>query len=291
MPKVVSLFQIVVNASKLFVGLNTVFWFCFLILSKSSIMHKLILLLLFPLLTYSNFWGKTGHRVTGQIAENHLKMKTKRALNDLLDGHSLAYVSTYADEIKADRSYSKYAPWHYVNYPLGMRYEDSEKSEDGDLIVAIETCKSVVKDETRSREDRVFHLKMLVHLIGDLHQPMHASRAEDKGGNDIQVQWFGEGSNLHRVWDKNLIESYGMTYTELANELDRLSRKERKKIQEGTIYDWVDESHRICAEIYESVDVGEKLGYQYAYQYNAVVFSQLQKGGLRLAKVLNDMFR
>lgn len=254
-------------------------------------MKKTILIFfLLPILTFGNFWGKTGHRVTGQIAENHLKGKTKRALKDLLDGHSLAYVSTFADEIKADRSFSKYSPWHYVNYPLNMRYVDAEKSEYGDLVVAIERCKEIIKNENSSREERVFHLKMLIHLIGDLHQPMHASRAEDKGGNDIQVQWFGEGSNLHRVWDKNLIESYGMTYTELAFELDKVSRKERKKIQEGTIYDWVDESHQICAEIYESAEVGEKLGYQYTYKYNDLLFGQLQKGGLRLAKVLNDLF-
>ncbi len=260
-------------------------------MKHSSIMKKIILLfVLVPVLVFGNFWGKTGHRVTGHIAQNYLSGKAKRALNDLLEGHSLAFVSTYADEIKADRKYSKYSAWHYVNYSLGMRYEDSEKSEYGDIITAIEECTRVIKDKNRSREDRVFHLKMLIHLIGDLHQPMHASRAEDKGGNDIQVLWFGEGSNLHRVWDKNLIVSYGMTYTELANELDEVSRKERKKIQEGTIYDWVDESHKICAELYDSTAVGEKLGYQYAYQYNDLLFQQLQRGGLRLAKVLNDLF-
>ncbi|WP_136468385.1 S1/P1 nuclease [Flagellimonas onchidii] len=250
----------------------------------------LMLILIIPFFGVANFWGKTGHRVTGHIAEKHLTGKAKRALKDLLDGHSLAFVSTFADEIKADRAYSKFSAWHYVNYPLGMRYEDSKKSKYGDLITAIEECTRIVKNKNSSREDRVFYLKMLIHLIGDLHQPMHASRAEDKGGNDIQVQWFGEGSNLHRVWDKNLILSYGMTYTELATELDQASRKERKKIQEGTIYDWVHESHELCAEIYDSVEVGEKLGYKYGYKYNNVLFNQLQKGGLRLAKVLNDLF-
>lgn len=251
----------------------------------------IFLLLLFPIIGFGNtIWGKTGHRVTGQIAQNHLTGKAKRALTDLLDGHSLAFVSTFADDIKADRSYSKFSPWHYVNYPLGMSYVASEKSEDGDIITAIEECTAIVKNEANSREDRVFHLKMLVHLIGDLHQPMHASRAEDKGGNDIQVQWFGQGSNLHSIWDKNLIESYGMTFTELAGELDHFSKKEKKKIQEGTIYDWVDESHEICGELYDSVKVGDKLGYQYSYKYNDLLFEQLQKGGLRLAKVLNDLF-
>ncbi|MEM7486884.1 MAG: S1/P1 nuclease [Bacteroidota bacterium] len=254
-------------------------------------MNKVFFLFLFiPLAGFSNYWGKTGHRVTGHIAQNHLSGKAKRALNDLLDGHSLAFISTYADEIKADRRNSKFSPWHYVNYPLDMRYEDSEKSEFGDVVIAIKECIQTVKDENSTREDRVFHLKMLVHLVGDLHQPMHASRAADKGGNDIQLQWFGESTNLHRLWDKNLIVSYGMTYTELATELDRLPKRERKKIQEGTIYDWVHESHLLAAVLYGSVEPGEKIGYQYSYKYNDLLFEQLQKGGLRLAKVLNDLF-
>lgn len=253
--------------------------------------NLIVLLFLLPTLCLGNaIWGKTGHRVTGHIAQNHLTGKAKRTIKELLDGHSLAFVSTYADEIKADRKYSAYFAWHFVNYPLGMRYEDSEKSKYGDLIVGIEECISKIKNKENSKKVRAFHLKVLVHLIGDLHQPLHASRAEDKGGNDIQVQWFGEGSNLHRVWDKNLIESYGMTYTELATELDQVSRKERKKIQEGTIYDWVDESHVICAKLYDSAKVGQKLAYRYGYDYNEILFQQLQRGGLRLAKVLNDLF-
>lgn len=251
----------------------------------------LFLLLFFPVIVFGNtIWGKTGHRATGQIAESHLSGKTKRAINDLLDGHSLAFVSTFADDIKADRAYSKYSAWHYVNYPLGLSYKDSDKSEHGDIVTAIETCISVIKNKNSSRKDRVFHLKMLIHLIGDLHQPMHVSRAEDKGGNTIQVQWFGEGSNLHRVWDKNLIEAYGMTYTELASELENVSRKKRKELQMGTIYDWVDESHKICEGLYNSVEVGEKLGYRYSYEYNDLLLDQLQKGGLRLAKILNEVF-
>ncbi len=253
--------------------------------------HVITFLFLVPLLSYGNYWGKTGHRVTGKIAEEHLTARTKRALKDLLGGHSLAFVTTFADEIKADRSNSKFSAWHYVNYPLDMRYEDSKKSEYGDVLVGIETCIKIVRDKTSSRKDRVFYLKMLVHLIGDLHQPMHAGRGDDRGGNDIQLQWFGEGTNLHRLWDKNLIVSYGMTYTELANELDRVNRKQLKEIQKGTIYDWVQESHELAAKIYDSAKTGDKLGYQYSYAYNEIMFMQLQKGGLRLAKVLNDLFK
>ncbi|KPM31767.1 S1/P1 nuclease [Croceitalea dokdonensis DOKDO 023] len=236
-------------------------------------------------------WSKTGHRVTGHIAQKHLSRKAERAINDLLDGHSLAFAATYADEIKADRSFSKYSAWHYVNYPMDMGYEDSEKSPYGDVVQGIEFCKKVILDGASSRKDKVFHLKMLIHLIGDMHQPMHAGRAEDRGGNDIQIQWFGEGTNLHRLWDSNMINSYGMTYYELGDELEQsVSKQERKRLQEGTIYEWVDESHTLAAQVYASVSVGEDLRYQYGYQYNDLLFSQLQKAGFRLAKVLNELF-
>lgn len=236
-------------------------------------------------------WSKTGHRVTGHIAQKHLSRKAEKAINNLLDGHSLAFASTYADEIKADRSFSKYSAWHYVNYPMDMRYEDAAKSEYGDVVMGIETCKQVLLDNTSSREDKVFHLKMLIHLIGDMHQPMHAGKGEDRGGNDIQVQWFGEGTNLHRLWDSNMINSYGMTYYELGDELEQsVTKQQKKEIQEGTIYDWVDESHKAAAEVYASAEVGDNLRYQYGYQYNGLLFSQLRKGGFRLAKVLNAIF-
>lgn len=235
-------------------------------------------------------WSKTGHRVIGEVAQQHLKGKTKRALKDLLNGQSLAAVSNFADEIKADSLYRKFGPWHYANIPKGKDYGDEEPSKYGDLVIAIEECIRIVKDEKSSRDDRIFYLKMLIHFIGDLHQPMHVGRLEDKGGNDIQLQWFNQGTNLHKVWDANLINDYGMSYTELADKLPEVSKKQIKAIQEGDVYDWVEESQDVADRIYDSVEVGEKLYYRYGYVWWGTVESQLQKGGLRLAKVLNSLF-
>lgn len=238
----------------------------------------------------SMFWGKTGHRVVGQVAQEYLTGKAKRAIADLLDGNSLAEVSTFGDDIKADRSFSKFSPWHYVNYPLDKTYAEVDHSDHGDVIQGIAYCEKVLKDKNAPRADKVFYLKFLVHLVGDLHQPMHVSREEDKGGNDIQVQWFGQGSNLHRVWDSNMIDDYGMSYTELASNLEHPDRKEIKLLQEGSVTDWAQESHVLAKELYASANVGEKLGYQYSYKYWPVVEDQLLKGGIRLAKILNDIY-
>ena len=257
-------------------------------------MKNIVFLILFSVqfsFGSSVFWSKTGHRAIGKVAQEELSGRTRRAMDKLLDGQSIASISNFADEIKADRRFKEFSAWHYVNIPPGKDYFDIEPSEYGDLVVGIQKCITMVKNDKNTKEDRVFYLKMLVHLIGDLHQPMHVGRVEDKGGNDIQVQWFGKGSNLHRVWDSNMINDYGMSYTELATSLPKLDKQEKRAIQNGTVLDWVEESQEIANKLYESVEIGEKLAYSYSYTWWGTVESQLQKGGLRLAKVLNELFK
>lgn len=252
----------------------------------------IVLLFLTVQVSFANeiVWAKTGHRTVGEVAQNQLTRKAKKAIKELLDGHDLAFVSNYADEIKADKAFNEYFSWHYVNFPPNTKYKDIPPSPEGDLIVAVETSVKALKDKNTSKEDKAFYLKLLVHFMGDLHQPMHAGQGEDKGGNDIQVRWFGEGTNLHRVWDSDMINSYAMSYTELANALPKLGKNEMKRIVAGSIYEWIEESQDLANEIYTSVEVGEKLGYNYSYKYMNTVRNQLLKGGLRLAKVLNDIF-
>lgn len=258
----------------------------------SEMKRILFLLLLSGQLSFANtiFWGKTGHRVVGEVAENHLNGKAKRAIKNILDGQSLALASTYADEIKSDERFRGFSPWHYVNFSFDKKYGEETPSENGDLVKGIEKCIEILKSDNASKADKVFYLKLLVHFIGDLHQPLHVGRGEDKGGNDIQVQWFGQGSNLHRVWDSNMIDNFNMSYSELTSNLPHINKKQRKDIQKGVLLDWVHESQGLAKEVYASAAVGEKLGYRYMYDHFATVKNQLQKGGLRLAKVLNDIF-
>lgn len=239
----------------------------------------------------ASIWGPTGHRTTGKIAEQHLKKRVKRKIEKLLDGESLAFVSTYADQIKSDKKYDKYKPWHYVNMPLDGNYETAKKNPKGDLVTGINKCIEILKGKNSSKADKQFFLKMLVHLIGDLHQPLHIGRAEDKGGNDIQVRWFYRGSNLHRVWDEDMIEEWKMSYDELAKNAKKLSKEQIKTIQKGSIVDWVNETHQLTKSVYKSAEMGEKLRYRYSYDHFPTVRKQLQKGGIRLAKILNDIYK
>ena len=258
---------------------------------------KFKLLLLISILFFSNstkeedvFWGQNGHRITGEIAESHLSRKAKKAVDKILKGQSLAFVSTYADEIKSDKKYRKYYSWHYINMDLEDTYATAKKNPKGDLVTGINTCIAILKNPKSTEEEKAFHLKMLVHFLGDLHQPMHIGRREDKGGNTIQVQWFGKGTNLHAVWDTKMIEEWNMSYVELAKNAKDLSKKQIEAIEKGSVETWVDEVHILTKELYSSVEVGENLRYKYSYDHFGTVRTQLQKGGIRLAKTLNDIF-
>lgn len=236
------------------------------------------------------FWGQNGHRATGEIAESHLNKRAKRKIDKLLNGQSLAFVSTYADEIKSDKAYSEYASWHYVNMNLDETYATAAKNTKGDLITGINTCIAVLKDKSSSSEDKSFHLKMLIHLVGDLHQPMHIGRKEDKGGNSVKVEWFGKRSNLHAVWDTKMIEGWNMSYLELAESAKKVSKEQIAAIEAGTLLDWVAEIHEVTKKVYNSVDANKGISYRYSYDHFDIVRDQLQIGGIRLAKILNDIF-
>ncbi len=235
------------------------------------------------------FWGQTGHRVVGAIADNYLKSNTKRELKKLLNYESLALASTFADEIKSDARYNKFKTWHYLNMSLDETYETSEKNPEGDLVTGIAYCKVMIMNDNTTDDDKAFYLKMLIHLIGDLHQPMHLGLQEDRGGNDFKLQWNYKDTNMHRVWDTQMIESFGMSFSELADNAAFLSKKEVKTIEEGTVVDWITETHILTNDIYKSAEQGENLRGRYSYKYLNIARSQMQKAGIRLATVLNDI--
>ncbi|MGB3345117.1 MAG: S1/P1 nuclease [Aequorivita sp.] len=257
---------------------------------RKTVIFSFLFLFFTTNLLAADDWGKTGHRVVGEVAEKYLDRRAKKAVSELLDGHSLAFVSNYGDDIKSERKYDSFGPWHYVNFPFGKRYETYPKSERGDIIQGINTSIAILKDNNSSREDKVFYLKMLIHFIGDIHQPLHVGMEEDKGGNDFQVRWFKDGTNLHRLWDSQMIDFYQMSYTELAANANVLSEAEIAAFQSGTVLDWMDESRALCEDIYKNTEIGEKLGYEYMYKYMNPLRDQLQKGGIRLARLLNEIF-
>ncbi|THD65658.1 S1/P1 Nuclease [Robertkochia marina] len=239
---------------------------------------------------FADDWGKTGHRVTAAVADRYLTEASREKIRELLQGQSLELVSNYADDIKSDSRFDHLDPWHYVNFPLGEKYKDEKAAKGGDIVQAIEKCIEVLKDPGSTRDDKEFYLKLLVHFIGDLHQPLHIGRADDRGGNNIQLRWFSRGSNLHRVWDTQMVEQFGMSYSELSDNLPVVDPRQIKEIMMGDYNDWMYDTRKLTESVYGSVRVGEKLGYRYMYDHFDSLRWQLLKGGIRLASLLNEIF-
>ncbi len=258
-------------------------------------MKKTSFLLLFSFISLSinansPYWGKTGHRATAAIASGYLTPKTEKAIHNILGNKSLALVANYADNIKSNPKYDRFSPWHYINIPKRKTYAQIKAKLGPNIISALKKCKRKLKSKSSSAEERQFYLKMLIHLMGDLHQPMHIGHPDDLGGNKIKVYWFDEPSNLHKVWDENMIDFYRMSYTELALNQEQLSAATIDSIQAGSFVDWMKENRKITRAIYQTVENGDHLSYDYMYHWMPTLRKQLQKGGIRLAKVLNDIF-
>lgn len=240
------------------------------------------------LLTQNAFgWGATGHRVVGQVAEEHLDRKTRKAIEKILGHESLAIASTWADEIKSDRQYNYAKPWHYINVPEGESFDEADRSET-DILKAIKEMSEQLTDPESSMEEKRFALRFLVHLIGDLHQPLHAGHRKDLGGNRVDMEWFDQETNLHSVWDSKMIDFTKLSYTELAESIDRADKTQVRQWQNSDVNDWLKEALVMREEIYNSADE-DLYAYRYAYLYYPVVEDQLEKAGVRLAGLLNEL--
>lgn len=240
-------------------------------------------------------WGTTGHRVIAEIAENNLKCSTKHKLKKLIGKQKLAYWANWPDFIKSDSTgYWKHADvWHYVNISPSKDYEkfvNELKSQKGpNLYTEIQTVSNKLKDKNLSKNEREIALRFLIHLVGDLAQPMHIGRAEDLGGNLIKLNYFGEPTNLHALWDGKIIDNTKYSFTEYARVLDVKSRKEKKEIMKGTLEDWFFEYHQVANTVYSYTKPNQNYSYAYNYRFNDVLEKQLYYGGLRLAKILNEV--
>jgi hypothetical protein len=264
----------------------------------TSIKQKLILALAVGFLAYlpirANAWGTIGHRVVGEIADSYLKAKTRKAIQSILGYETLAMSANWGDFIKSDSTYNYMYNWHFVNLPAGLDkdgvYNFLETEKSPNLYNKIPDLIAILKKTSSSATEKKLALRMLVHLAGDLCQPMHVARKEDLGGNRVSVLWFNEKSNIHRVWDEQLIEYQQLSYTEYAKAINHPSAIQLSNWQNTSLRDCIYESYGICNKIYANTKPDSKLSYRYNFDWVDTLNEQLLKGGVRLAKMLNDIY-
>lgn len=236
-------------------------------------------------------WGQKGHDTTAYIAEQHLTPTTKAAVDKILEGKSLVYWANWLDNASHTPDFAFTKTWHYKNVDEGVRYEEAPANPAGDAVTAIKGQIETLMNPDASQTDKNFAMRVIVHVTGDLHQPMHMGHATDMGGNRIPVGFFRDKKNLHSVWDTNIVESgHKWSYTEWQQQVDRVTPEEEESIIDGTIDDWAKETMNIAALVYRQTPPNTVLQYNEVAYWTPFIETQFLRGGLRLAHMLNAIF-
>lgn len=255
----------------------------------------IIALLFFYLPSQSFAWGILGHRIVGEIANSYLTSKASKEIKKILGNESIAIASNWADFIKSDSSYKYLNEWHYADFDKGLNaeqmYSALPKDTAVDAFTRLNFLITQLKNKSLPQNEKLLYLRMLIHIVGDIHQPFHVSGNGDRGGNDIKVTWFGQPSNIHRVWDEQLIEGQELSYTEYVKAINFTTKQQQNEWQKSPLTSWFYESYKISEDLHAELKSPDlKLGYQYNFLHIYTVNEQLLKGGVRLAGLLNEIF-
>lgn len=251
-------------------------------------------ILLFSLAAFSGnaalAWGPTGHRITGAIADSNLSGTARAQLVLILGTETLAEAATWPDDMRSDPDnfWQKTAsPWHYVTVREGA-YRVSDAPPEGDAVTALTHYTAVLRDSNASRAEKAMALRFVVHIIGDLHQPLHVGNGSDRGGNDVKITYFGEPTNLHAVWDSGMIDGTHLSYSEYARWISaRMTPAEVIAWSDARPATWITESVALRGSIYPTTS---DLSWSYAYVHRSQAEQRLGMAGIRIAAYLNWLF-
>ena len=248
-------------------------------------MRRFLPILFALLASTAHAWGTQGHQVIANVAHAQLTAKAKAEIDKLLalePGETLASISTWADEHRSPAT----AAWHYINFPKNSCiYDAARDCPDGNCVVAAIDRQLEVLKSNAPADKRLTALKYVAHLVADVHQPLHAGYAEDRGGNTYQLQAFMRGSNLHALWDVGLIKNLEMTNEALTTKL------QAKPVPTGTFNaaSIAEESCRIIGTPGFYPD--RKVDVSYIEQFTPVMEGRLRLAGARLAAMLSGVWR
>jgi hypothetical protein len=260
---------------------------------RSSAAQLFVIALLTIFVSNALAWGKIGHQVVSQLADAQLNPKARAEVNRLLalePGATLLSISTWADEHRNPAT----GPWHYINFPRGTcTFVANRDCPDGHCVVgAIEQQLEILASKGDD-ESRLKALKYVVHFFADVHQPLHGSFSDDRGGNKYQLQFDGRGSNLHRVWDTELINQVGTKPEDLvavigSTVIEHAPGEFADKSIGRTLTDvakMAEESCQIVSK--EGFYPGRQVNDEYVENFTPVALRRLNLAGIRLAEALN----
>jgi nuclease S1 len=240
-------------------------------------------------------WGPDGHRAVARIADARLTPAAKAAIQSLLGNETLVDVAVWADEVRNTTHPATYN-WHFTDVPITargfLRSRDCKpNAEKGDCsVAALERLSAVLRDSSRPELERREALKFIVHIIGDIHQPLHsAERNHDEGGNRVTVTLAGEMINLHAAWDRRIIALSNENETTLAHDAeDWLETQSEQALARGSFIDWTNEGQRLSRAVVYRQANDHVISTAERVEAIGIIRKRLARAGVRLARVLNE---
>lgn len=234
-------------------------------------------------------WGQLGHYLIGYMAERQMKKSTLKKVEKVLYPMSLGRSGTWMDEVRSDRNYDYATTWHYLTSKEG-EYNPEIQESTGDAFEAIQRLKAELIAGGLSPKEESEKLKMLIHMVEDIHQPLHVGTGEDRGGNDVKIEFFGRPTNLHALWDSGMIERQGMSYSEIGDELfRRITPELQDSYREATMEDWLKEAVSLRPAVYDLPE-DRRLSYLYMYQNYHIAEERMIAASVRLAQILDEIY-
>jgi len=254
-------------------------------------MKKISLTLLIALLlkTSATFaWGKVGHVMVAEIAMAYLNKSVKDSVQKYLGKMTFAEAGTWMDDIRGERKFEYMNTWHYSDIDKDSTYK---KTAEANAISELERVMAELSNRSTLTKAQInIDIKVLFHLVGDLHQPLHCGYASDKGGNNIDVMFNMQNTNLHSSWDTKMIEDRLTVVQKDVTELcKKLTPADKKKYEKINVMDWYQQTRGYLPEVYDFK--GDIITKEYIDKNLPVIEKQLVIAGLRLASVLNETFK
>lgn len=256
-------------------------------------MKRSLLAITCALFTSSSFaWGPQGHQLVGELAEKYLLDSVKIKIREISGEETLAQLSTWPDEIKADPNWAHSKPWHFANIPDGMTYDDCEKNPGGDVIEAIPRMTKDLVNTTLPMEKRKQALAFIVHFMGDIHQPLHVGKPEDLGGNAVNMDWMNKKTNLHAIWDSAILRTISENNADIITMLYNVSDQQIAQSGIDEVNTWVNEGLSLRQLVY-SYPAKREPNWEKAYanKVGGILKDRLKKSSVRLASWLNKNLR
>jgi len=229
-----------------------------------------------------------GHHIIAEIAKGYVDKSVRDSIEKYFGTMTWEAASTWMDDVRGNKEYDYLKQWHYVDFEKNGHY-DSIIANGNNVVNQLQKAISNLNNKQQlTKEQIIFNLKVLFHLIGDLHQPLHVGYASDKGGNNIKVWLNNKEVSLHHVWDTGIIEFKNVSFSAINDNLLKLAVDSIIKIQEGNVVQWMNESRGFLSAVY---DYTTTLNSDYINNSNKIIETRLLFAGLRLGKILNNIFK